>query len=164
MLVLFENDFVDVIREKGYKDLLTLRSSSVEALKRFDPLSMSTFLEVPHHIYTNILHVSEEAMRIEYPTLKLDQVETFQRLTPAPIAYVYEWAIDHGEESLEGCYDYCWADEVEEARKGLLYGEDELAGSPRFYPLFFIPNELVGAPTQFHLEIDDDEDYDLGED
>jgi hypothetical protein len=165
MLILFENDFVDVIREKGYRDLLTLRSSSVEALKRFDPLSMSTFLEVPHHIYTNILHVSVEAMQIEYPYLKFDDVETFQRLTPAPVSYVYEWAINHGDEDLESVYAYCWAEEVEESRKALLYGEAELAGSPRFYPLFFIPNELVGAPTQFHLEIDeDDEEYDLGED
>jgi hypothetical protein len=47
---------------------------------------MSTVLQVPHHIYTNILHVSEEAMRLEHPKLDIGGIELFQRLTPAPIA------------------------------------------------------------------------------
>ena len=166
MLVAFENDFVDVIREAGYRDLLTLRSSSEAALKRFEAHSMSTVLQVPHHIYTHILHVSEEAMRIEHPKLNFSSVEKFQRLTPAPIAFVYEWAIDHGDENLEGCYAYCWADEVDATWSDLRHGEEEIAGEPRFYPLFFIPPELVGAPTKFSFLTDDedDEDYNIDED
>jgi hypothetical protein len=158
VLVAFENDFVDVIREAGYRDLLTLRSSSEAALKRFETHSMSTVLQVPHHIYTHILHVSEEAMRIEHPKLDFSKVEKFQRLTPAPVAYAYEWAVDHGEENLEGCYWFCWADEVDATRDGLLQGEDEVAGEPRFYPLFYIPNELVGAPLKFKFEETDEEE------
>lgn len=165
MLIPFENDFVDVIREQGYRDLLTVRSSSPAALKRFEGLTMSTVIQVPHHIYTNILHVSEEAMRIEYPQLKFHEVEKYQRLTPAPIAFVYEWAIDHGDENLEGCYSYCWADEVDATWSDLHHGEEEIAGEPRFYPLFYIPSELVGAPTKFSfLTDDDDEEFNLGED
>ena len=159
MLVNFGEHFVDIIREQGYRDLLTLRSSSPEALAQFEGLSMSTVLQVPHHIYTNILHVSEEAMRLEHPKLDIGGIELFQRLTPAPIAYAYEWAIDHGEDGLEGTYWYCWADEVDSARDELFRGEDEIAGEPRFYPLFYIPNELVGAPLKFELEeTEEDED------
>ena len=160
MLVAFENDFVDVIREAGYCDLLTLRSSSKKALKRFEGHTSSTILRVPHHIYTHILHVSEDSMRIENPTLDFSMVEKYQRLTPAPIAYAYDWAIDHGEGNLEGCYWFCWADEVDAVRAALLHGEDEIAGDPRFFPLFYIPNELVGAPLKpkFNLEAPEEEE------
>ena len=46
MLILLENDCVDVIREQGYRDKLTLRSLSAEALKRFDALSGAKELPV----------------------------------------------------------------------------------------------------------------------
>jgi len=158
LLVAFENDFVDVIREAGYRDLLTLRSSSKKALKRFEGHTSSTILRVPHHIYTHILHVSEDSMRIENPTLDFSKVEKYQRLTPAPVAYAYEWAIDHGEENLEGCYWFCWADEVDDVRDALMHGEDEIVGEPRFFPLFYIPNELVGAPIKFKFNLDESEE------
>jgi hypothetical protein len=165
MLIPIENDFVDVIREQGYRDLLTVRASSAEALKRFDPLTMAVPLQVPHHIYDHILHVSEEAMRMSYPSINFRDVEKFQRLTPAPIAYVYEWAIDHGENNIEGCYSYCWADEADATWSDLHHGEEELAGEPRFYPIFFIPDELVGAPPKFSFQTDNDEqEFDDDED
>lgn len=165
MLIPIENDFVDVIREQGYRNLLTLRSSSSEALEKFDGLTMAVTLQVPHHIYDHILHVSSEAMQMSYPTINFREVEKFQRLTPAPVAYVYEWAIDHGENNIEGCYAYCWAEEADATWNDLRHGEEELAGDPRFYPIFFIPDELVGAPTKFSLQNDnEDEEFNDGED
>ena len=165
MLIPIENDFVDVIREQGYRNLLTLRASSAEALEKFDGLTMAVPLQVPHHIYDHILHVSEEAMRMSYPSINFRDVEKFQRLTPAPVAYVYEWAIDHGDNNIEGCYAYCWAEEADATWSDLEYSEGELAGEPRFYPIFFIPDELVGAPTKFSFQNDnDDQEFDDDED
>lgn len=156
MLYQIENDFVDVVRELPYRDLLTVRASSAEALAGFTGMTMGEVLQVPHHIYKYILHIPKPVLEVKLNWKDLAQVEEVARLTPEPAAFAYEYAVEHEDGSVSGEYWFCWPHEIDSVIEQVTLREENVLGDPNFIPLFFIPKELVGAPITFP-GIDDDE-------
>jgi hypothetical protein len=156
LLYQIENDFVDVVRELPYRDLLTVRASSAEALAGFTGMTMGEVLQVPHHIYKYILHIPKPVLEVKLNWKDLAQVEEVARLTPEPAAFAYEYAVEHEDGSVSGEYWFCWPHEIDSVIEQVNSSEENVLGDPSFVPLFVIPKELVGAPISFP-GIDDDE-------
>ena len=155
MLYQIDNSFVDVVHETPYVDLLTVRASSEEDLKAFTGMTMGEVLTVPHHIYKFILHVPKPVLEVKLDWKDLKNVEQVDRLTPEPAAFAYEYAVEHDDGTLRGEYWYCWPHEIEGVKESLLVSEQNILGEATFVPLFYIPNELVGAPIKFPISDDD---------
>lgn len=152
MLYQIDNDYYDVVQERPYKDLLTVRASSKEQLERFANSTMSEIVQVPHHIYTHIIHIPLPVLETTFNWKDLRQVEVLDRLTPEPVAFGYEYAEEEEDGKVRGDYGFCWPDEIEETTHSLFASDKNILGEPTFMPLFYIPNELVGAPIKFDLE------------
>jgi hypothetical protein len=141
--------------EAPYDRVLTIRASSEEALKPFTRLTSGQVVQVPHHIYTYIIHISEDVIGREFDWKDIRNVEKVDRLTPEPTAFVYDFAYEEEDGKVTGDYGYCWPNEIEEVTYTLRTSEKEILGDPSFIPIFFIPRELSGAQLRFNL---DDED------
>ena len=148
MLFDFDGHLVDVVRERPYRNVLTVRASSHKALKAFRTASSADMVKVPHHLYPFIIHIDEDSspLNITYPTAK--SIEVVDRLTPEPACFIYEYCYVPEDGDYIGDYGYCWPYEVESTTDYLMTGEKELVGEPVFLPLFKIPGELVGAPIK----------------
>jgi hypothetical protein len=148
MLFNFGDHFVDVVRERPYREVLTVRASTPKALKQFRGVSSADVVKVPHHLYPYIIHVHEDSspLNISYPTAS--SIEVVDRLTPEPACFIYEYCYVPEQGDYIGDYGYCWPDEVESTTEYLMSGERELVGEPIFLPLFRIPGELVSAPIK----------------
>jgi hypothetical protein len=157
MLYQLGDSFVDIVVETPYKSVLTIRASSEEALKPFTNITSGRVVQVPHHIYTHIIHISEDVIGREFSWKDLLNVEKIERLTPEPTAFVYDYAYEEEDGTITGDYWFCWPHEIEEVTHSLRTGEKEILGDPTFIPIFFIPRELSGAPLQFNLDDEDGE-------
>jgi hypothetical protein len=156
LLYQIETSFVDVVHETPYEDLLTVRASSEEDLNAFTGMTMGEVLTVPHHIYKFILHVPKPVLEVKLYWKDLKNVEKVERLTPEPAAFAYEYAVEHEDGTVSGEYWFCWPHEIEEVKESLLVSEQNILGEATFIPLFYIPNELVGAPIKFPFAEDED--------
>ena len=152
MLYKIEDDYYDVVRERPYKDLLTVRASSKKQLKRFADSTLGEIVQVPHHIYTHMVHVPLPVLETTFDWKDLRHVEVLDRLTPEPVAFAYEYAEEDEDGKVWGEYGFCWPDEIESTTDSLFSSEKNILGDPAFMPLFYIPSELVGAPIKFDLE------------
>lgn len=156
MLYQLGDSFVDVVHEKPYEELLTVRASSVEALERFKDMTLGEIVQVPHHIYTHIVHIPIPVLETELNWRDLRNVEEVERLTPEPAAFGYEYAHEDEDGKAWGEYGFCWPNEIESVKQSLLTSERNILGEPAFMPIFYIPGELVGAPLKFNLDNDED--------
>lgn len=154
MLYQLGDSFVDIVVETPYKNVLTIRASSEEQLKTFQNMTPS-ILQVPHHIYTHIIHIPVDVIGREFNWKDISKVEQVDRLTPEPAAFVYDFAYEEEDGKVVGDYGYCWPGETEEVTNSLITGERELLGDPTFLPVFHIPRELSGSPLNFNLEDDE---------
>lgn len=156
MLYQVDTSFVDVVHERPYEDLLTVRASSEEDLQAFTGMTMGEVLTVPHHIYKYLLHVPKPVLEAKLDWKDLKNVEQLERLTPEPAAFAYEYAVEHEDGTVSGEYWFCWPHEIEGVKEGLLTSDQNILGEASFIPLFYIPNELVGAPIAFPFSGDDE--------
>lgn len=154
MLYQLGDSFVDVVREKPYEALLTVRASSAEALDRFKDMTLGEIVQVPHHIYTHMVHVPTPVLETELDWKDLRQVEEVERLTPEPVAFGYEYAHEDEDGKAWGEYGFCWPDEIESVKYDLQTCDKNILGEPAFMPIFYIPSELVGAPITFKFDED----------
>ena len=152
MLYQLGDSFVDIVKEASYKGVLTIRASSEDALKSFTGLTSGRIVQVPHHIYTHIIHIPADVIGREFDWKDLRNVEMVERLTPEPTAFVYDYAYTEEDGSVTGDYWFCWPNEVDDVNHVLFTGEKEILGDPIFIPLFYIPRELSGAPLQLNLD------------
>ena len=148
------------MHETVYEGVLTIRASSAEALKKFDDMTLSEVLQVPHHIYTHIIHVSRDLIESEFSWRELSKAEKVDRMTPEPAAFLCEYAHEDQDGKAWGQYHFCWPDEIEREVNRLHADVEGLLGEPTFTPLFYIPNELVGVPTKFEFIEGSDLDFD----
>lgn len=162
MLYQVDDHFVDVVQETAYKNVLTVRASSAAALKKFDDMTLSDILQVPHHIYTHIIHVSRDLIESEFSWRELMALEKVDRMTPEPAAFLCEYAHEDQDGKAWGEYHFCWPDEIESEINRLNADVEGLLGEPTFTPLFYFPNELLGITPKFEFiedgNLDDEED------
>jgi hypothetical protein len=146
MLLLHQGHLVDVVHESPYACVLTVRASTSSALKGFLAATSSEIVQVPHHIYTFIVHVHEDQFPVTLSHQLSKGIEVVDRMTPEPACFIYEYCYESDDESNIGDYGYCWPDEVDSTKDYLMSGDKNLIGEPVFLPLFRIPGELVNAP------------------
>jgi hypothetical protein len=158
MLYQIDNGFVDVVHETPYEGLLTVRASNEDDLKAFTGMTMGDVLTVPHHIYKYILHVPKPVLEAKLYWKDLAQVEKVDRMTPEPVAFAYDYAVQQEDGSVAGDYWFCWPHEIEEVKETLLVSERDILGEANFIPLFCLPKELVGAPLSFPFSDNDDDE------
>ena len=154
ILYQIDDHFVDVVREMPYPGIMTVRASSEEALAPFKDMTLGEIVQVPHHIYTHIVHVPTPVLETTFDWKDLSKTEFVERLTPEPAAFGYEYAWDDEDGKAWGEYGFCWPHEIQSTMKNILEGERNILGDPAFMPLFYIPRELVGGPLPFDLDGD----------
>ncbi len=145
MLFEFEGNLVDIVKERPYKGIYTVRAASGRALRKFRKSSGGEMIKVPHHLFPFVIHIGEYSLPYKIPLAVQSDIEVVDRLTPEPACFLYEYAYEE-DGRLHGDYGYCWPDEIEETRDRLIYTEKPIEGDPIFVPIFRIPGELIGAP------------------
>lgn len=148
MLFDFDGSLVDIVKERPYKGIYTVRAASGRALRKFRKSSGGEMIKVPHHLYPFLIHIGEYSLPYKIPLAIQADIEVVERLTPEPACFLYEYAYEV-EGKLHGDYGYCWPDEIEYTTDRLMYREDPIEGEPIFMPIFRIPGELIGAPLKF---------------
>lgn len=144
MLFTTEFGMVEIVKEIPYPGVFTILASDAETLKEFTKCTLAEIQMVPHHIYTHIIHVPEDNMLSSFDWKNLRAVESVERLTPLPAAYVYEyvWQTDE-EEDLSVEYSYCWPHQVDQVRESILQSDKAIEGGIAFMPVFRVPRELA---------------------
>jgi hypothetical protein len=77
--------------------------------------------------------------------------EEIDRLTGPAKAYVFDYvlqsALDRGGDVF-GEYGFCWPEDVERTERSLYEREEPAADGVTFVPIWFLPDELTGAPRK----------------
>ena len=144
MLFEFENGIIDIVREKPYPGVVTIRSSSYEAVALYALMTPSKIVKVPDPIYPWILHLNEGNLPSEIDAVHLENLEILERLTPEPVAFAVEWTYKDELGQVAGDFDYCWPQDQDIAQAKVNYEYENLVESIKFLPLFEIPNKLLG--------------------
>jgi hypothetical protein len=153
MLFKFESGLVDIVREKPYPGIITLRSSTYDAVACFEGITPNKVIKVPHHLYPWILHLCQGNLPSEISQESLAEIEVLERLTPEPAAFVAEWTYRNEIDVVVSGYEVCWPQDRDIVRNRVAYEHDELIDVVNFLPLFEIPKKLLG------LQEDEDEGF-----
>lgn len=153
MLFEFPNGLVDVIRERPYDGIVTLRAATRTPISYFEDVTPTKPLRVPHHLFPWILHLNADVLSAEVSPEILQTIEVVDRITPEPAAFVIDWAFRNEIGEIVQGYDVCWPQDIDVARNNVAYDFDNLIDEVRFLPLFEIPKKLLG------LQEDEDEGF-----
>lgn len=167
MLTIVDGEFVEVVREKAYKGVLSICCGSLELAEKFGHESgtLAEPIEVAGRDLPWIIHVEADCSSafsgIRY-WKDIEEVETF---TPAPKAWGYAYVLESGQRddgSYWGEYEYCWPEDLERSID-YLYAEKDLldGGQVTPVPLWHLPAELTGAPRSWAVA--GDEDFEIGD-
>jgi hypothetical protein len=144
MLFEFVSGLVDIVRERPYEGVVTLRSSRRETIEMWESVGPGKVLKVPHHLYPWILHLAEGNLDSDIRQEDLKNIEVVDRLTPEPVAFAVEWTYKNEEGFIVSGYDYCWPQDTDVAANQVSFEYDNLVDTAKFLPLFEIPNKLLG--------------------
>jgi hypothetical protein len=148
MLFQFQESFVEIVRERPYKDVLTVMATSPRSLREFYVRTPSHVLPVAHHIYKWMIHISESNLPFDVGAELLKELEVADRLTAAPVSYYYEYAHPDVSGNMTFSGSYCWADELSTIEKSLASEIKDMIGEPLFIPLFRVPMQLIHASNK----------------
>lgn len=143
MLFLVNENFIEIVRERPYKGVLTLMASNQLALKEFMYRTPSKLMPVVHPVNRWMLHVSERNLGLDISAETMAELEQVERLTAEPINYFYQYAyLDHeGKVALSS--GYCWADELDQILQNVESTESDLIGDVTCIPLFRVSRALI---------------------
>ena len=152
MLFTFQSSFVEIVRERPYKNVLTVMATNPTVLREFYVRTPSRVMPVAHHFYRLMIHIADTNLPIDVDPEVLAQIEVVERLTAEPISYYYEYAHPNISKEMTFSGSYCWADELEDVEKSLFMDVEDMIGDPLFIPLFRLPASLIlpgrGKPEQ----------------
>jgi len=148
MLFQFQESFIEIVRERPYKNVLTVMATNARSLKEFYTRTPSHLLPATHHIYKLMLHISESNLPFGVMPEVLAEIEVVERLTAAPVSYYYEYAHPDLSGKMTFSGSYCWADELSDVEKSLLENTEDMIGEPLFIPLFRVPMQLIQASNR----------------
>jgi hypothetical protein len=135
MLFLTENDFVDVVKEQQFKDVVTVSASSALTLARFRRYSEGKIIVNPENMaFPFMVHVSTSDAAHLIKSSRVYAADKVDNISPEPVAYCYR---GFERETENPTWGYCWPNEVDD----IYYSLDDLE-DVSFYPLFEIPKEL----------------------
>lgn len=145
MLFFVDGNLLDIVRENSYVDVLTVRSSSRDALKPLTRFTGAKILRVPDQFYPWILHIPKASAQLDIHYRHFGDTELVSRLTPEPQAYYFDYCYENDDGELIGDYGYCWPHEITETIQYLRHRENPALDVPTFVPLFYMPYELLAA-------------------
>lgn len=135
MLFLTENDFIDVVKEEQFQDVVTVSASSPLVLSRFRRYSEGKIImNADNMVFPYIVHVTIDDAAHLIKSSRVYGAEKVANFSPEPVAYCYR---GYERETENPTWGYCWPAEVDD----VYFSLDDLE-DVRFYPLFEIPKEL----------------------
>lgn len=136
MMFLTKFGFVDVVRERDFPGMVTVRSSTLGGLAQFKRRTMARPVMAVRDaaLWPYLLHVRVEAANSALNTHKIYGAEKIRRVSPKPVAFYYNAWQHEGDDNAQG---YAWPEEVDDLRWSI-DGFDEW----EFYPVFEVPAEL----------------------
>jgi hypothetical protein len=143
MLFQIQENFVDIVRERPYKNVLTVMATNFGALKEFYVRTPARVLPIAHHLYRGIIHIADSNLPFDVDLSVLEELEVVERLTPAPVTYYYEYAHPDLQGNMTFAGSYCWADELEKVEQSLVEEVTDMIGDPLFIPIFRVPASLT---------------------
>jgi hypothetical protein len=171
MLFLLENEFVEILRETCYKEVLTICSDNLELVQRLANTggTMAEPVELHNASHKWAIHVPEDRMNSLISFTQQREVEKVDRLTAPALAFAYDYLPLSESEKDDGKrygeYGYCWPEEIEATRDSLMNREDPADSEVIFVPIWTLPADLTGAPRVWaDLDSDDDDSDDLESD
>jgi hypothetical protein len=148
MIFQFQESFVEIVRERPYKNVLTVMATTPRSLREFYVRTPSNVLPVTHHIYKAMIHISDSHLPFDVSPELLENVEVVERLTAPPISYYCEYAHPDLSQNMTFSGRYCWADELLRVETALRANTSDMIGEPLFIPLFRVPMQLIQASNK----------------
>ncbi|MEY3129228.1 MAG: hypothetical protein RL405_548 [Actinomycetota bacterium] len=135
MLFLTESDFIDVVKEEQFDDVVTVSASSPLALAKFKHHSENEIVvNTDNFAFPFAVYVTRESAAHLLKCSRVYSAETVANFSPEPVAYCFR---GYDSETEDPTWGYCWPDDVEHIRFGIVGVKDM-----NFYPLFEVPAEL----------------------
>lgn len=136
MLFLTENEFIDVVQEEQFQDVVTVSSSSILALARFRRRSEGDIIvNANNEMLPYSVHVTRDDAAHLIQSHRVWGAEKVDNFSPSPVAYCYR---GYERETENAVWGYCWANEFDD----YYCSQDDLE-DVRFFPLFKVPKELA---------------------
>lgn len=163
MLFLYDDQFVEAVRENCYEGVITFCSSDLGALGKIVDASgtMGEPVQLHNQPFAWAIHVPEDRTYGVVSVKFHSQIEKVDRLTGPALAYAYDYLPLSESEKDDGDrwgeYGYCWPDELG-AEQAYLYGKENPPDSEViFIPIWTLPADLTGAPRN-SIDADENED------
>ena len=135
MLFLTDSDFIDVVKEEQFNDVVTISASSPLALAKFKHHSESKIIvNGENFAFPFTVHVTPESAAYLLKCNRVYSAEKVTNFSPEPVAFCFR---GYDSETEDPTWGYCWPNEVDDIKYGIIGVKDM-----SFYPLFEIPREL----------------------
>jgi hypothetical protein len=148
MLFLLNENFIEIVRERPYRNVLTLMASNQVALKEFMHKTPSKLLPIVHPLNRWMIHISERNLGLEISAEILAEIEQVDRLTAEPINYFCQYAYLDSEGKVARGSSYCWSEELDQTVQLLESSELDLIGDVTCIPLFRVSRALISPNRQ----------------
>ena len=165
MLFLYENDFLEVLRENCYPGVYTFCADDAGVLNRLSngTGTMAEPVQLLNHTFAWALHIPDDRVFDVLKNVRHSDIEVVDRITAPALAFAYDYITVSESEKEDGQrfgdYGYCWPEEIEATRSREMNSEDPPTDELIFVPIWTLPAELTGAPRVWaDLEGDDDDE------
>jgi hypothetical protein len=143
MLFLHQENFIEVVRERTYKNVLTIMATNQATLRELTFRTPSRIMPVVHPINRWMIHVGDADLGIAISPEALDQVEVVDRLTGEPINFHFKYSYLDLEGKPAIGKGFCWAEELEQTLNQIEATEPDLIGEIVCTPLFRVNGALI---------------------
>lgn len=141
MLFLADSDFIDVVKEEQFSDVLTVSASTLLALAKFRRHSESKIIVNDQNLaFPFTVHVTPESAAHLLQCSRVYSAEKVANFSPEPVAFCFR---GYDSETEDPTWGYCWPEDVEDIR----YSIDGVR-DVSFFPLFEVPIELQEEANQ----------------
>jgi hypothetical protein len=148
MLFQYQDQLVEVVKERPYNKVLTVMATNLAVLKDFHVRTASRVMPSTHYIYRWMIHISESNLPFDVEQETLDQIEVVDRITTEPISYRYDYSHADLQSNMTFAGGYCWANEKELVEASLYLETVGMIGEPLFMPLFRVPMQLIHSSRE----------------
>jgi hypothetical protein len=141
MLFLDDIDFIDVVKEEQFNDVVTVSASSPLALAKFQYHSESKIIVNDQNFaFPFTVHITPDSAAYLLKCNRVYSAEKVANISPGPVAFCYR---GYDSETEDPTWGYCWPDEVDDIKYGIIGVKDM-----SLYPLFEVPSELQDEVNQ----------------
>lgn len=148
MLFFIDGNFVEVVQENCYQGIITICTNSKKFLVQLNSSTLGEPVRLVGSEHRWALHVPENQAPDFLKHYWVKGFEKVDRLTGPARAFAYDYVLEsslEGDGPIHGDYGFCWPEDVESTKTGLYEREDPAADVVSFVPIWFLPDELIGA-------------------